>query len=59
MNCLPPFTQIPRGHKVSGVIVSDHVKCIAWRERGVTYFDTLPLQLLEEVQERLGPLLFA
>ncbi|MDQ1334977.1 MAG: mRNA interferase MazF [Thermodesulfobacteriota bacterium] len=55
-----PFeVQIPRGPKVSGVILSDHVKCIAWRARGVTYFDTLPLQLLEEVQERLGPLLFA
>ncbi len=54
-----PFeVQIPQGHKVSGVILADHVKCIAWKERGVTHFDKLPLQVLEEVQERLGPLLF-
>jgi len=54
-----PFeVQIPKEHKVSGVILADHVKCIAWRERKVSYFDSLPDDVLEEVQERLGPLLF-
>ena len=54
-----PFeVQIPEGHKVSGVILADHVKCISWKERGFVHFDRLPAQVLEEVQERLGPLLF-
>jgi len=54
-----PFeVPIPEGHKVSGVILADHVKCISWKERGVTHFDSLPVQVLEEVQEKLGPLLF-
>jgi len=54
-----PFeVQIPHGHKVRGVILADHVKCIDWRKRGVTYFDTLPLEVMEEVVERLGPLMF-
>ena len=54
-----PFeVQIPDGHKVKGVILSDHVKCIDWRTRGATYFDTLPGHVLEEVEERLGPLIF-
>ena len=54
-----PFeVQIPQRHKVKGVILADHVKCIDWRIRGVTYFDTLPAQVLEEVEEKLGPLIF-
>ena len=54
-----PFeVRIPRGHKVKGVILADHVKCIDWRKRGVTYFDTLPAEVMEEVEERLGPLMF-
>jgi len=54
-----PFeVRIPQGHKVSGVILADHVKCIAWKERKASFFDTLPAHVLEEVQERLGPLLF-
>ncbi len=55
-----PFeVQIPQKHKVKGVILADHVKCIDWRRRDVKYFDTLPAQVLEEVEEKLGPLIFA
>ncbi len=54
-----PFeVRIPQGHKVTGVILADHVKCIAWRERKASLFDSLPSEVVEEVQERLGPLLF-
>lgn len=54
-----PFeVQIPQRHKVKGVILADHVKCIDWRIRRVTYFDTLPAQVLEEVEAKLGPLIF-
>lgn len=55
-----PFeVQIPQKHKIKGVILANHVKCIDWRRRGVKYFDTLPAQVLEEVEERLGPLIFS
>lgn len=54
-----PFeVQIPRGHKVEGVILADHVKCIDWRTRGAKYSCTLPSEVMEEVEERLGPLIF-
>ena len=54
-----PFEiKIPDGHKVQGVILADHVKCIDWRKRGVEYFDTLPAEVFEEVEGKLGPLIF-
>ena len=54
-----PFeVQIPQGHKVKGVILADHVECIDWRKRGVKHFGTLPPEIMEEVVERLGPLMF-
>lgn len=54
-----PFeVSVPHGHKVRGVILADHVKCIDWRKRGVKYFDTLPAEIIKEVEERLGPLMF-
>jgi len=54
-----PFeVQIPHGHKVRGVILADHVKCIDWRRRCVTYVDTLPAEVMGEVEEKLGPLMF-
>ena len=54
-----PFeVQIPPGHRVKGVILADHIKCIDWRKRGSKYLDTLPAEILEEVEEKLGPLIF-
>lgn len=54
-----PFeVPIPHGHKVQGVILADRVKCIDWRKRGVRFFDILPVEVLEEVESRLGPLIF-
>lgn len=54
-----PFeVPIPDGHKVKGVILADHVKCIDWRKRGAKLLETLPDEILTEVEERLGPLIF-
>lgn len=54
-----PFeVSIPHGHKVQGVILADHVKCIDWRKRGMRFFDVLPAEVLEEVESKLGPLIF-
>ena len=54
-----PFeVRIPQGYKVKGVILADHVDCIDWRKRGLKRLDTLPSEVIEEVGERLGPLMF-
>ena len=54
-----PFeVQIPRGCKVRGVIPADHVKNLHWRRRNVRYIETLPAEVLEEVQQKLGVLIF-
>jgi len=54
-----PFeVPIPRAQKVRGVILADQVKCIDWRKRSVKFFDTLPAEVLKEVEEKLGPLIF-
>ncbi|MEW6219536.1 MAG: type II toxin-antitoxin system PemK/MazF family toxin [Thermodesulfobacteriota bacterium] len=53
-----PFeVRIPQGHKVKGVVLVDHVKSIDWRKRNARPFDVLSAQLMEEVEERLGPLI--
>jgi len=54
-----PFeVQIPQRFKVKGTILADYIKCIDWRGRNAEHFDTLPAEVLEEVGEKLGPLIF-
>lgn len=54
-----PFeVQIPQRCKVKGIILADHVKCIDWRARNAEHLDTLPADVVEEVGEKLGPLIF-
>jgi mRNA interferase MazF len=54
-----PFeVQLPQGFRVKGTILSDHIECIDWRGRNAEHFDTLPVEVLEEVGEKLGPLIF-
>lgn len=54
-----PFeVQVPQGLKVNGTILADHIKCIDWRRRNAEHLDTLPAESLEEVGEKLGPLIF-
>jgi mRNA interferase MazF len=53
-----PFeVTIPKGLKVTGVVLSDAVKNIDWRARKVRYLEPAPPALLTAVQERLGLLL--
>jgi mRNA interferase MazF len=55
-----PFeVQVPQRCKVKGTILADHVKCIDWRGRNAEHFDTLPGEVLKEVEEKLGPLIFS
>jgi mRNA interferase MazF len=53
-----PFeVAIPKGLKVTGVVLSDAVKNMDWRSRKVRYLESAPPALLAAVQERLGLLL--
>jgi len=39
-----PFeVQLPDGLKVTGVVLTDQIKSVAWPERNVVYKDSLPL----------------
>lgn len=54
-----PFeVQIPEDIKVSGVVLSDHVKNLDWKARNAEYIDYLPADSLEEVLGKLKALLF-
>jgi mRNA interferase MazF len=54
-----PFeVQIPQRFKVKGTILADHIKCVDWRGRTAEYLGTLPAEVLDEVEEKLGPLIF-
>jgi mRNA interferase MazF len=47
---------IPDGLKTSGVILTDQIKSLDWRSRGVQFVESLPRETLEEVQARVEPL---
>ncbi len=53
-----PFEVIlPRGLSISGVILADHVKSLDWRERRAEKAGVVPDRILEDVRDRLAPLL--
>jgi mRNA interferase MazF len=54
-----PFeVPLPSGLKITGVVLSDHIKSVDWNARRIRYKDKAPAKLLEDVQERLRLLLF-
>lgn len=53
-----PFeAAIPKGEKVSGVILSDQLKSLDWRARNVAFITKLPDLVIEEVLKKLKILL--
>ncbi len=53
-----PFEVVlPRGLSISGVILADHVKSLDWRERQAEKAGVVPGRILEDVRDRLAPLL--
>lgn len=53
-----PFeTLIPDGLKVSGVILSDHLKSLDWRVRNATFADKVPERIVADVRLKLQTLL--
>ncbi|MBD2027307.1 endoribonuclease MazF [Leptolyngbya sp. FACHB-711] len=54
-----PFEVVlPTGLKTYGVILTDQIKCLDWKARGVQFVEAVPEDIVEEVQRKLEPLLF-
>ncbi len=53
-----PFeVSLPKGAGVSGVVLSDHLKSQDWRARRVRKVGKAPGLVLQEIRNRIGPLL--
>jgi mRNA interferase MazF len=53
-----PFeVAIPDGHGISGIILVDQVRSVSWEKRYVKRAGVAPVQLLDDVRERLAALL--
>ena len=53
-----PFeVSIPAGLAVTGVILADQIRCVAWRERKTTFICQIPVATLEEVWQTIELLL--
>ena len=53
-----PFeVALPAKLKTTGVVLSDRVKCVAWKERNTRFVEPAPKAVLENAQEKLGLLL--
>ena len=53
-----PFeVALPSKLKTTGVVLSDQLKCVAWKERNARYIESATNAFLESAQEKLGLLL--
>jgi mRNA interferase MazF len=53
-----PFeVALPAGEKVTGVILADHVRSVDWKGRQASLITRLPVELLNEVLDRIEALL--
>ncbi|MBC8182941.1 endoribonuclease MazF [candidate division KSB1 bacterium] len=53
-----PFeVEIPTNEKVSGVILSDQVKCLDWKVRKTEFICKLPQEIIIEVLKKLNTLI--
>lgn len=48
---------IPKGEKVTGVVLADHVKSLSWDVRGATYKGKAPQAVVNEVLGKVKALL--
>lgn len=54
-----PFEVIlPPELEIHGVILTDQIKCLDWKARKVKFVESVPENLIEEVQAKIEPLIF-
>jgi mRNA interferase MazF len=44
--------------KISGVILTDQIKCLDWQVRNAQFVEKISQDLIEEVQAKIEPLIF-
>ena len=53
-----PFeVSVPDGQKIQGVILADQLKNFEWRSREAKFVEKMPVQITEEVIDRIATLL--
>lgn len=53
-----PFeVALPEDMRIGGVVLSDHLKSVDWKERCTEFAGRVPREILDEVLSRLAPLL--
>ena len=53
-----PFeVSLPEGLAISGVVLSDHLKSLDWKQRKAEFAARVPAEVISEVLARLAPLL--
>ncbi|MBD2465013.1 endoribonuclease MazF [Oscillatoria sp. FACHB-1407] len=53
-----PFeVPLPSGLETQGVILADQIKCLDWRARRVHFVESVPDEVIKEVQAKIEPLL--
>ncbi len=54
-----PFEVIlPPELKIHGVILTDQIRCLDWKVRKVKFVESVPEDIIEEVQAKIEPLIF-
>jgi len=48
---------LPEGLQVQGVILVDQIRCLDWKARNVRFVESIPEEVIEEVQAKLYPLI--
>ncbi len=53
-----PFeVALPSGHGIAGVVLADHINNLDWQARQAAFASKAPAVVVDEVRERLRPLL--
>lgn len=54
-----PFeVALPSELKIHGVILVDQIKCLDWKACSLKFVESVPQDLIEEIQAKIEPLLF-
>ncbi|MBY0385628.1 type II toxin-antitoxin system PemK/MazF family toxin, partial [bacterium] len=53
-----PFEVVIVGKKITGVVLSDQIRTVDWKQRQVTFIEKTTSQILQEVNDKQRVLIF-